>query len=213
VSTRNLLLGMAMTHHFDGHSLRRRIAWLFLLNDPGVVNSFRQQAEVDRLGYVTGYGLSMMTSWLCSTLLGLQTASLFVALDLGAVKFAGPLVIATMMMLFFKGAKTPPTPWIVSGIAPRSGRYAAMLEQQTVLAAIAMMALIVYLTRITGYFIGLQLRHFMAILAPAVRQGSPSEMVAMACVILIMWRSNNVVLATGVGMAVLLFGGPWLDAP
>ena len=102
-----------------------------------------------------------------------------------------------------------------------------MLEQQTVLAAIAMMALIVYLTRITGYFIGLQLRHirgiqpvlealpgcaFMAILAPAVRQGSPSEIVAMACVILIMWRSNNVVLATGVGMAILLFGGPWLDA-
>lgn len=103
-----------------------------------------------------------------------------------------------------------------------------MLEQQTVLAAIAMMALIVYLTRITGYFIGLQLRHirgiqpvlealpgcaFMAILAPAVRRGSPSEILAMACVVLIMWRSNNVVLATGVGMAVLLFGGPWLDAP
>jgi len=89
-----------------------------------------------------------------------------------------------------------------------------------------MMALIVYLTRMTGYFIGLQLRHirgvqpvlealpgcaFMAILAPAVRQGSLSEIVAMACVIVIMWRSNNVVVATGVGMAVLLFGGPWLD--
>jgi hypothetical protein len=52
----------------------------------------------------------------------------------------------------------------------------------------------------------------MAILAPAVRQGSVSEIVAMVCVILIMWRSNNVVLATGVGMAVLLFGGPYLDA-
>lgn len=103
-----------------------------------------------------------------------------------------------------------------------------MVDQQTTLIAIAMMALIVYLTRVTGYFIGLQLRHirgiqpvlealpgcaFMAILAPAVRQGSLSEIVAMACVILIMWRSNNVVLATGVGMAVLLFGGPWLDAP
>ena len=101
-----------------------------------------------------------------------------------------------------------------------------MFEQQTALGVIAMMALIVYLTRITGYFIGLQLRHirgiqpvlealpgcaFMAILAPAVRQGSPSEIVAMACVILIMWRSNNVVLATGAGMAILLFGGPWLD--
>lgn len=116
VSTRNILLGMAMTHHFDGHSLGRRIAWLYLLNDPGVVNSFRQDEKVDRLGYVTGYGLSMMTAWLCSTLLGLNSAHLFASLDLGAVDFAGPLVMATMMMLFFKGSKSPPTPWIVSGI-------------------------------------------------------------------------------------------------
>lgn len=101
-----------------------------------------------------------------------------------------------------------------------------MAEQQTILIAIAMMALIVYLTRMTGYFIGLQLRHirgvqpvlealpgcaFMAILAPAVRQGSLGEIIAMACVIVIMWRSNNVVVATGTGMAVLLFGGPWLE--
>jgi uncharacterized membrane protein len=102
-----------------------------------------------------------------------------------------------------------------------------MVESNATLAAIAMIALIVYLTRITGYFVGLQLRHirgiqpvlealpgcaFMAILAPAVRQGSTSEIVAMACVVLIMWRSNNVVLATAVGMTVLLLGGPYLDA-
>ena len=97
-----------------------------------------------------------------------------------------------------------------------------MVDPQSTFSAIAMMALIVYLTRVTGYFIGLQLRHirgiqpvleaFMAILAPAVRQGSTSEIVAMACVILIMWRSNNVVVATGVGMVVLLLGGPYLDA-
>jgi len=116
VSTRNILLGMAMTHHFDGHSLGRRIAWLYMLNDPGVVTSFRQDYSVDRLGYVTGYGLSMMTSWLCSTFIGLSTAQLFAAFDLGAIDFAGPLVIATMMMLFFKASKAPPIPWIVSGI-------------------------------------------------------------------------------------------------
>lgn len=101
-----------------------------------------------------------------------------------------------------------------------------MVETNATLIAIAMMALILYLTRITGYFIGLQLRHirgiqpvlealpgcaFMAILAPAVRQGSISEIIAMTCVVLIMWRSNNVVLATGTGMAVLLLGGPYLD--
>jgi uncharacterized membrane protein len=101
-------------------------------------------------------------------------------------------------------------------------------DAQDTLIAIAMMAAIVYLTRATGYFVGLQLRHirgiqpvlealpgcaFMAILVPAVRQGSASEILALACVILIMWRSNNVVLATGTGMAVLLLGGPYLDGP
>jgi uncharacterized membrane protein len=95
------------------------------------------------------------------------------------------------------------------------------------LAAIAMAAAIVYLTRLSGYFVGLQLRHirgiqpvlealpgcaFMAILVPAARQGSASEILALACVILIMWRSNNVVIATGIGLAVLLLGGPYLDA-
>ncbi len=102
-----------------------------------------------------------------------------------------------------------------------------MVETNATFAAIAMIALIVYLTRVTGYFIGLQLRHirgiqpvlealpgcaFMALLVPAIRQGSISEIIAMACVIVIMWRSNNVVVATGVGMAILLFGSPFLDA-
>ena len=101
-----------------------------------------------------------------------------------------------------------------------------MIDQQSILIAIGMMALIVYLTRLTGYFVGLQLRHiqgirpvlealpgcaFMAILVPATRSGSFSEIVAMACVVLIMWRSNNVMLATGTGLAILLLGGPHLD--
>ena len=101
-----------------------------------------------------------------------------------------------------------------------------MVDTNATLTAIGMMALIVYLTRAGGYFIGLQLRHiegikpilealpgcaFMAILVPAARQGSVSEIVALACVVLIMWRSNNVVIATSTGLAVLLFGGPYLD--
>ena len=115
VSSRNLLLGMAMTHHFDGHSLRRRIVWLALLNDPGVVNSFRMNVEIDRLGYVTGYGISMMISWLTSTFIGMNIAHLVADFDLGRIDYAGPLVIATMMMLFFKGSKSAPAPWLVSG--------------------------------------------------------------------------------------------------
>ena len=94
-----------------------------------------------------------------------------------------------------------------------------MVDNSSALWAIAMMAGIVYLTRVSGYFIGLRLRHirgiqpvlealpgcaFMALLAPAVRQANASEILAMICVIIIMWRSNNVVLATGYGMWVFL---------
>ncbi len=117
VSSRNILLGMSMTHHFDGHSLPRRIVWLFILNDPGVVTSFKQDKQVDRLGYVTGYGIALMLSWLSSSWLGLTMADLFADTNLSSLDFAGPLVMATMMMLFAKGSKSDPTPWIVSGVA------------------------------------------------------------------------------------------------
>lgn len=96
-----------------------------------------------------------------------------------------------------------------------------MIDQASVLIAISMMAVIVYLTRLVGYFAGLQLRHikgirpvlevlpgcaFMAILAPAVRDADPSELIAMACLILLMWRTNNVALSTVFAIVVLFVG-------
>ena len=101
-----------------------------------------------------------------------------------------------------------------------------MVDQTSILIIIALMAGIVYLTRLSGYFIGLQLRHisgikpilealpgcaFMAILAPAVRQGSLSEIIAMACLVALMWFTNNVVISTIVGMAVLFAGNVYLS--
>jgi uncharacterized membrane protein len=101
-----------------------------------------------------------------------------------------------------------------------------MVDQTSILIVIAMMAGIVYLTRLSGYFIGLQLRHisgikpilealpgcaFMAILVPAVRQGSLSEIVAMACLVILMWFTNNVVISTIVGMVVLFAGNVYLS--
>lgn len=102
-----------------------------------------------------------------------------------------------------------------------------MLEQYPVLFAIAMMAAIVYATRVGGYLVGLQIRHigwlrpilealpgcaFMAILVPAVRQGDMVEIAAMACVVGLMWKTDNVVITTVVGMAVLLLGDSVVQA-
>lgn len=101
-----------------------------------------------------------------------------------------------------------------------------MLEQYPVLVTIAMMSAIVYATRLGGYLVGLQIRHigwlrpilealpgcaFMAILVPAVRQGNVTEVIAMLCVIGLMWKTDNVVIATVVGMLVLIVGGSVLS--
>ena len=101
-----------------------------------------------------------------------------------------------------------------------------MPDQTSILLVIAMMAAVVYLTRVSGYFIGLQLRHisgikpiletlpgcaFMAILVPAVRQGSLSEIIAMVCLIALMWRTNNVAMSTIVSMTILFMGNVYLS--
>lgn len=96
-----------------------------------------------------------------------------------------------------------------------------MPDQSAVLATIGMMAVIVYATRLGGYLVGLQIRHigwlrpilealpgcaFMAILVPAVRQGNIAEVAAMACVVGLMWLTDNVVIATVIGIIVLIAG-------
>lgn len=101
-----------------------------------------------------------------------------------------------------------------------------MNEQHALLITIAMMAAIVYLTRLGGYLLGLSIRNipgitpilktlpgcaFMAILAPAARQGNASEIFAMLLVIVLMWVTDNVALASIVGVAVLLFAQPYLE--
>ena len=100
-----------------------------------------------------------------------------------------------------------------------------LIGSKEILIAIAMMASIVYLSRVGGYLLGLQVRHigglrpvlealpgcaFMAILVPVVRQGSLIEIGALLCVVGLMWKTNSVVLATTTGMAVLVLGAPLL---
>lgn len=96
-----------------------------------------------------------------------------------------------------------------------------MIDQPGELLAIIVMAVVVYLTRAGGYLLGLQIRHigrlrpvleilpgcaFMAILVPAVRQGSLIDAIALAAVVGVMWKTDNVALASLLGLSVLMVG-------
>ncbi len=98
-----------------------------------------------------------------------------------------------------------------------------MPDNTDVLLVIGAMALVVYLTRVSGYLLGLQVRHIgslrpvletlpgcalVAILAPAAWRGSVVELVALASVIALMWFTDSVVLASVVGVGILLGADP-----
>lgn len=94
------------------------------------------------------------------------------------------------------------------------------------LTAIALMALVVYLSRAGGYLAGLQFRHIgqlrpvlealpgcalMAILAPAAWNGSPLEIIALFSVVLLMWLTDSVIAASVIGLGILLAGDSLTD--
>lgn len=96
-----------------------------------------------------------------------------------------------------------------------------MFEPASPEIVIICMSVIVYLTRVSGYFIGLQIRHLgdfrsilealpgcamVAILVPAIRQGTVIEIISLAFVLGLIWITNNVVIASLAGVLVLLFG-------
>jgi uncharacterized membrane protein len=94
-----------------------------------------------------------------------------------------------------------------------------VIDRPDELLAIIVMAVVVYLTRAGGYLLGLQMKHigrlrpvleilpgcaFMAILVPAVRQGSLTDAIALAVVVGVMWKTDNVALASLLGLSVLI---------
>ena len=100
-----------------------------------------------------------------------------------------------------------------------------MIETQQAMVAICLVALLVYLTRVGGYLVGLQFKHvlwlrpiletlpgcaMMAILAQAAWSGSMVERIALASVIGIMWLTDSVALASLCGLAILFFSTQWI---
>ena len=98
-----------------------------------------------------------------------------------------------------------------------------MIDTGSAVFTIVMCAGIVYLTRVGGYLLGLQVRHIgalrplleslpgcamMALIVPAARQGTVPEVVALITVVAVMWKTNNVAVATLLGLSILIVG-PW----
>lgn len=105
-----------------------------------------------------------------------------------------------------------------------------MIKATEVGTALFLIAAVVYLTRISGYFLGQRFRHIgrlrpvlealpgcamMALIVPALVHGTLIELLALVFVVIVMWRQNNIVVATFGGILILLVGNPalaWLSS-
>jgi len=100
-----------------------------------------------------------------------------------------------------------------------------MTETAGALLAILMMGCIAYGCRVSGYLTGIRFRNIeryrallealpgcalMTILAPAAMKGSPIELAALGCTVVVMWITGNVLLSSIVGIGLLLGAGLWL---
>jgi uncharacterized membrane protein len=100
-----------------------------------------------------------------------------------------------------------------------------MTSHYDAVVGILVVAGIVYLTRVSGYLVGQRLRHIgglqsvletlpgcamMAILVPVVRQGTLVDFTSLVVVLALMWKTDNVVIATVAGMLILVLGSQYL---
>ncbi len=100
-----------------------------------------------------------------------------------------------------------------------------MIGQHSAVIGILVVAGIVYLTRVSGYLVGQRLRHItglqsvletlpgcamMAILVPVVRQGNLVDFASLVIVLALMWKTDNVVIATVAGMLILVLGNQYI---
>ena len=100
-----------------------------------------------------------------------------------------------------------------------------MMNQHSAVIGILVVASIVYLTRVSGYLVGQRLRHIsglqpvletlpgcamMAILVPVVRQGNVVDFASLVVVLALMWKTDNVVIATVAGMLILVLGNQYI---
>ena len=117
ISSRLGLLSIAMIPYIRERSLTTRMAGFALLLDPNAVMVMKLKRSHDPLGYMVGGGLALYTTWIVGTIIGATFTNILTADMVAALKFAGILFIAMIMMTVAKDNGRHWLPWTISGLA------------------------------------------------------------------------------------------------
>ena len=125
ISSRNILLGLALAGRFPGRNGFWRILSMSFLTDPNAITTLKlaqsQQSSshssdsVNLIAYMLGGGFILHISWMAGTFAGLTFTDVFGNDQIQALRFSGVLVMSTLMVLFAKGNTDSASAWVVSG--------------------------------------------------------------------------------------------------
>jgi 4-azaleucine resistance transporter AzlC len=116
ICNRLLLMGVSIADHLRERSWAARLLSMLVLTDGAWAATISEKAPVDRFVYFVFAGIWILVLWVMGTLLGALMASQLEPQLIAALRFAGVLFLALLLLLVTKSTSAGHAPWIVSAL-------------------------------------------------------------------------------------------------
>lgn len=120
ICNRLILMGVSIADHLRDRSWTARLLSMSLLTDGAWAATISEKATVDRFSYFVCAGVWILLLWVSGTLLGAVLAGSFEQEVIAALRFAGVLFLALLLLLVVKNTSMGHVPWIASALISMS---------------------------------------------------------------------------------------------
>ena len=116
ICNRLFLMGVSIADHLRERSWVARLLSMFVLTDGAWAATIAEKAPVDRFVYFVSAGLWILVLWVSGTVLGALVAGRLEPEVIAALRFAGVLFLALLLLLVVRTTSIGHVPWIASAM-------------------------------------------------------------------------------------------------
>lgn len=121
ICNRLFLMGVSIADHLRERSWPARLLSMLVLTDGAWAATISEKAPVDRFVFFVCAGIWILVLWVLGTLLGALIAGQLEHEMIAALRFAGVLFLALLLLLVVKNTAMGHAPWIVSALTSMGG--------------------------------------------------------------------------------------------
>lgn len=117
ICNRMFLMGVSIAEHLRTRSWGLRLLSMTMLTDGAWAATIAEKAPVDRFVFFVCAGAWILVLWVAGTLLGAVAAGQSEPQTIAALRFAGVLFLALLLLLVVRNTAMGHAPWIGSAVA------------------------------------------------------------------------------------------------